>query len=425
MTADETTPLDWRIIEAPQPATLDDPDAWAYLGMAEIDREINLEAYGYDDLALAPLDILSGMQHQEYDAKRRFVAVRTDASADASGDATRTPTPSDVVGYLFSSLPRSSNQHLGELYTFVRRSARGAGIGSALLALGERLAADAGRTVLYSASQHGVDLPAGPGALDPTTGAGHVPADEPGPRFASHHGYVLEQVERHSVLDLPVAPDLLERFDAESRAVAGSDYRTHTWQDSVPGEWLDQVGLLYTRMSTDPPQGGIDFHEDAWDGQRVQVWLDQIVEKGHGVADHGGRARPDGDARRLHGLRLPRRPARFAFQEDTIVLEEHRGHRLGHAPEVREPRAARRGPAGHPAHPHMERRGERPHARHQHGAGLRAGRRVRELAEAGGDVSHLAGMDAGPTPWRIVEVPRASSLDAPGGVGRPRNRPRR
>lgn len=316
----ESTPT-WRIVEAPHPTDLDSPDAWAYLGIAQVEAEVTTEIHGYDDLADEARDVLAGMDSQEYTTKQRFVAVRTDAP--------ETPGPQDVLGHLAVALPTSSNTHLGELSVQVRPAHRRHGIGSALWETGERVLVDAGRTVLFTDTQHGTEPAPGPGALEARTGAGRVPADDPGPRFVRSKGYALEQVERHSILPLPVDPGALDRLRAQALAAAGPDHRTHVWEDDVPEQWREQVGTLFTRMSTDAPLGDIDFREDPWDARRVGVWLEELRAKGHGllmtVAEHV----PSGTLAAFSVLDYPEDRPAFAYQEDTLVLREHRGRRLG------------------------------------------------------------------------------------------------
>ncbi|MGN0111748.1 MAG: GNAT family N-acetyltransferase, partial [Cellulosimicrobium funkei] len=325
---DVSLPRGYALVEAPHPASLDAPEAWAYLAVADVGREHELEVHGYDDLALPPREIFTGMAHQEYSTKRRFVVVRSAAAAAWHGQGVP-PAVGDVVAHLFVTRPVTSNEHLGESYAVVRPAERGRGIGGALLALGERLNLDAGRTVLFSDTNHGEEPPPGPGALEATTGAGRVPADAPGPRFLRAHGYVLEQVERHSVLDLPVAPAVLDAHREDARAAAGSDYRLHTWTDEVPEAWADQVAVLFTRMSTDAPTGGVDYGEDPWDARRVRTWVQQQAENDDAFLVCAAEHVPSGTLAAFTVLVHPRGREDFAIQEDTLVLREHRGRRLG------------------------------------------------------------------------------------------------
>ncbi|MBM7821440.1 GNAT superfamily N-acetyltransferase [Cellulosimicrobium cellulans] len=321
-------PPGFALVEAPHPTSLDDADAWAYRAVADIGRELELEVHGYDDLALRPRDVLSGMDHQEYAAKRRFVVVRSAAAGALVADGVPPAVP-DVVAHLFVSRPTTSNEHLGEAYPFVRPGERGRGIGTALLSLGEHLNLDAGRTVLFSDTAHGEEPAPGPGAIEATTGAGRVPADAPGPRFLQARGYVLEQVERHSVLDLPVASEALDTHRGAASEHAGPDYRVHTWTDEVPDAWLDQVAVLFTRMSTDAPTGGVEYGEDPWDARRVRTWVGEQAEKRNGFLVSAAEHAPTGALAAFTVFAYPRDRDDFAFQEDTLVLREHRGRRLG------------------------------------------------------------------------------------------------
>ncbi len=321
-------PPGYALVEAPHPASLDDADAWAYHAVADIGRELELEVHGYDDLALRPRDVLSGMDHQEYAAKRRVVVVRSAVASALIADGVPPAVP-DVVAYLFVLRPTTSNEHLSEAFVAVRPAERGRGIGTALLALAERLAVDAGRTVLLSNTSHGEEPPPGPGALAATTGAGRVPADAPGPRFLRAHGYVLEQVERHSVLDLPVPSADLDAHRAAAREHAGPDYRVHTWTDAVPDAWLDLVAVLFTRMSTDAPTGGVEYGEDPWDARRVRTWVGEQAEKRNGFLVSAAEHVPTGTLAAFTVFLYPHDRDDFAFQEDTLVLREHRGRRLG------------------------------------------------------------------------------------------------
>ena len=295
------------------------------------------------------------------------------------GDRT-TPRPEDVVGRGMLSLPQKGNTHLAVVYVGVHPEHRGRGIGAALWEVGERAARETGRTVIMSDSSHSPEPPPGPGTIESSTGSGRVPADDAGVRFALARGFALEQVARHSVLDLPVAPERLVAFRERAQAAAGDDYRTLTWQDEVPEEWLDQVAILETRMSTDPPDGGLDLEEDPWDAERVRATSQQLHDRGHGYLITAVEHVPTATLAGFTMVAYPLARPEVVFQEDTLVLEEHRGHSLGAAREDREPPGARPGAPVLATRPHLERAGEQPHAGHQRGPRLRAVERRRRVA---------------------------------------------
>ncbi len=334
-----------RIVEAPLPESLDDPAAWAYLGIADVDRRIEMAEHGYDDLVTEPQEVLAGMRHQAFVTKRRFVAVRIPAGAagaagadaahmprpiplGAGGDRFR-PQPDDVVGHLFLGLPRAGNTHRAELEVAVRPGRRGEGLGTALADLGERLAREAGRTVWGCWVEHAVEPPAGPDAVASESGAGHVPAHHPSTRFLLGRGYRLGQVERHSLLDVAGAGARARRLLEQARARAGVDYRVHTWAGAAPERWLDDLAILLTRMSTDTPVGALDYVEEPWGADRVRARDSQYAEGGMGTLTTAVEHLPTGRLAGFTTISFQVDRGSHAYQDDTLVLTEHRGRRLG------------------------------------------------------------------------------------------------
>lgn len=316
-----TSSAPWRILELAPVPSVDHPDAWAYHGMAAVDRAVETANLGHDDLARPVRQIVSGMLHQEYTRKQRFVAVldRPDGTA---------PTADDVVGCAFLAMTLKENTHTADIYVGVHPDHQRQGIGTALAARAEEVAADAGRTTFFGWSLAPREAADDEEALVPATGAGRIPADTPGVRFALRRGYTIEQVERMSRLDLPVDPDRLAAFEAEARAKAGDDYRTHTWED-LPEEWYEGYAQLMTRMSTDVPQGALDFGEEAWDAERVRAFLQDRADSGHRLLTTLVEHVPSGEIVAGTSFMLQDGKPAFVFQEETIVLEAHRGHRLG------------------------------------------------------------------------------------------------
>ena len=165
--------------------------------------------------------------------------------------------------------------------------------------------------------------------MTPPTGSGRIARTDAFASFAARHGLVLEQSERYSVLPLPVDPDLLERLRAEAQAAAGPGYRVITWRDRCPDEWVDQLAVLETRMSTDAPSAGVEREEDPWDAGRVRSAEARSAASGHGTLGSAAVHVPTGTLAGFTQLELPRERPEVVFQEDTLVLREHRGNRLG------------------------------------------------------------------------------------------------
>lgn len=316
-----SAPTPWRVFEVAPVPSVDHPDAWSYHGIAAVERATEIAIRGYDDLARQARQTVSGMLHQEYARKQRFVAVlnRPDGGA---------PTADDVVGFGFLAMTLKDNTHAADVYVAVHPDHRRQGIGAALAARVEEAAADAGRTTFFAWATAPREAADDEEAVVPATGVGRLPADVAGVRFALGRGYSLEQVERMSRLDLPVDSDKLATFEAEARAKAGDDYRTHTWE-GIPEEWHAGYAQLMTRMSTDVPQGELDFGEETWDADRVRVYLQDRADSGQRLLTTLVEHVPSGEIVAGTSFLLQDAKPTFVFQEETIALKTHRGHRLG------------------------------------------------------------------------------------------------
>ncbi len=171
--------------------------------------------------------------------------------------------------------------------------------------------------------------PAGSGArLAPPTGAGSVPADDPKVRWWRDRGFRLEQVERVSRFELPPDRATLARFRRDAEG-ATPDYREHRWIDVTPERRRDDMAVLMTRMTTDAPSAGMEEPESVWTAQRV---VD--AESGRTPADPElltvvVEHMPTGRLAGFTRLSVPRDPGDAVSQAETLVLREHRGHRLG------------------------------------------------------------------------------------------------
>ncbi len=201
---------------------------------------------------------------------------------------------------------------------------RGKGIGSALLAQLEVLADADGRTVrqCYSIARN---LPGE--RLDSPTGFGSVPLADPGVSFLRNRGWNLEQVERSSRLPLPV-DDITERLE-QALARSGPDYRVQTWTGRTPERWLEDIALLSTRMSTDAPSGGMDEAEEVWTVERVLEYEERLDDSPRTSLFAAVEHVPSGHLVGYTELSVPAELDRAVSQEDTIVMREHRGHKLG------------------------------------------------------------------------------------------------
>ena len=222
----------------------------------------------------------------------------------------------DPVGLWGCYMPLLDNLDVAYCDNVVRPDRRREGIGTLQLAEIERRAREGGRTVVQSFEGH----PADPDAEDPARD------------FAMRHGARPTLPANRNDLDLDGTPEALEAalavLDAEVAGADLSDYRLVTWWDRCPDEYLEDRALLRQRMSTDAPQGDMVLEEEVWDGERVREGERVMAEQGCTVVETCALHVPSG---RLVAFTVLGMPAdrRHVFQEDTLVLREHRGHRLG------------------------------------------------------------------------------------------------
>ncbi len=322
-------PLTVRIVEAPVPDTLDSPDVWALREVTDLEHAMHVEIWGYPDLAESLRACWAWARNETYGRRLHLVAL------DGDGE-TALADPARVLGSLSVHLPNEHNTHLVEAFVTVRASARGRGVGTALAERAEVIAREAGRRLIMSWSDHAAEPPEPTGpddapVLHPSTGSGRIP-DDAASRFARRLGYALEQAERHSVLPLPADDAVLAALQAQAVAAAGTHYRVVTWTDVAPEKWLDAYGVLFTRMSTDVPLGGLDIEEDVWDAGRVRDFEATHAEAGHRLLVAAAEHVPTGTLAAFTVLVV--RPGAAGdpdavFQDSTLALKEHRGHRLG------------------------------------------------------------------------------------------------
>ncbi len=311
------TTVPWAVQEVPVPASLADDDAWALLAEAELERVVQRAAWGHDDLAYPAADTLEAMREQRYTARTHLMVTHPER-------------PREVIGVAFLRAPLAGNTHLVDAEVLVHPEHRGRGIGTALLAEVESRTRAMGRRLLILNSDHGPEPAADdPAAMTPPTGSGRIARTDPFSRFATAHGFALEQTERYSVLPLPVDPAALVALRAQAQAAAGPDYRVVTWRDRSPDEWVDQLAVLETRMSTDAPSGGVEIEEDPWDAARVRAAEAVSAAAGRGSLVAAALHVPSGTLAGFTELEFPLDSPEVVFQEDTLVLREHRGHRLG------------------------------------------------------------------------------------------------
>jgi GNAT superfamily N-acetyltransferase len=299
------------------PTSLCGEESYDFAQSAGVSDAVERGVWGHDDHGM---DLPERLARDQATADRGFVL-------GVARDGGR------IVANARLKFPLRDNLQTVSVRLEVLPSHRRRGIATALLAFAERQVASRGRTVIMAWSDAPVQggEPTGP-VLVPPTGAGSFPASEPSAVLALRSGFELVQVDRLSVLHLTPAPAVLDgvgRQEREARAVGSGNYELLAWTDHCPADLVDDYSLLRRRMSTDPPLGGFAQEEEAWDSDRIRREEDRSLAAGASNLVCAVRHRASG---RLVGHTILQwsasRPA-VVYQEDTLVLEEHRGHRLG------------------------------------------------------------------------------------------------
>jgi GNAT superfamily N-acetyltransferase len=297
----------FSIEEIDIPATVDDPSGVAFIDAIEVGNVVAVESFGTPDIVYEPDEELPQFTNP-FQPARLFVAR-------ADGRAVAQATTETQIG---------DNADTSWVQVLVHPEYRGRGIGRALAdRLEETVVADGRRkAIAYVAGRE-----LGGARLTSPTGFGSIAADARSTRFMQARGYSFEQVERMSRLELPVVG--LEGLLAAAEEASGPGYRVHTWVDRTPEHWLEDRALLATRMSTDAPSAGLEEPEDVWTVQRVRDVDDRRESNPRRHLVAAAEHVPSGRLVAYSVLSVARQTHRAVQQYATLVLREHRGHRLG------------------------------------------------------------------------------------------------
>ena len=299
----------FTIDELAIPASIGAPEASDFVEMTRVRNRVGAEIAGNYDLAVRPDELLPAWLAQDFDEKRMLVA-RVDGR---------------IVARAVAELPRGTTVVWAAVE--VLRRFRKRGIGGALYERIEAIAAAAGRSVVQGFVLQGASDSVE--RIVAPTGFGSVPRDDDATRFLLARAFTLEQVARMGRLELPADPGVLARFVDRATVDAGQGYRLHHWTGRTPLEHLGRVARLRARLARDAPQGGLEPDTSPWTADRVRA-EDDVLQSSPRVrvtalAEH----LPTGEAAGYTELHSPAERARAVVQGDTIVLQEHRGHRLG------------------------------------------------------------------------------------------------
>ena len=199
---------------------------------------------------------------------------------------------------------------------FVPPERRRRGIGTALAGWMANRAEQEGRTHLVTT----VDLP-----IDQRD-------THPYRRFAEHVGYAVASVEIRRRLALPVDPAMLDELAVEA-AQHHSAYRIEAHTGLLPDHLLPSYCAAAGRLAIDAPTGDLAFEQEAL--------TPEVLRQRDVMHRAAGRERlatvaldAAGQVVAYNDLIVPEGDYQHVDQWGTLVVPEHRGHRLGLAVKV-------------------------------------------------------------------------------------------
>jgi GNAT superfamily N-acetyltransferase len=205
-----------------------------------------------------------------------------------------------VVGVAELELPLTENLDVGWCEVNVLPDERRRGVGRALWQAVLDLAGDAGRTRI-----------GGEVSLDPH-------GSRAGLDFALALGAEEKHREDHLLAELPVAP-----------APIDPAYDVVAWHGRCPDEHRAAYLAMRNQMNADVPTGELDLEAAVLDDARLASSEERLA-RSYDVRVAAARRRSNGTFGGYSLLFVPH-GADYGWQDDTLVMPEHRGHRLGAA----------------------------------------------------------------------------------------------
>jgi GNAT superfamily N-acetyltransferase len=222
-----------------------------------------------------------------------------------------------LVGGAELFFPLMDNRHMAYAEVHVAPQNRRQGVGSAVLEHVVDRVRSRGRTVLLAEA--------------------NLPLDEreshPYTQFARKHGFALASVEVRRDLRLPVPASRIAAWERQAEP-HHAGYHLETFVDSLPEQFVESYCALTNRLSIDAPTGDIEFEPEGMTPHALRVREQKLKEQGRTMLETLGLDKA-GRVVAQTTLAVPSDNPEVALQWGTIVLPEHRGHRLGMAVKAR------------------------------------------------------------------------------------------
>jgi GNAT superfamily N-acetyltransferase len=304
---------DVRIEQLWIPDSLDGPDCTDFLAAVEVGRKVRMQTWGSDDLAYTPLEKLLELADPY---ERQVILV---AKVDG-----------DIVGAVDIALPLADNLDLAEFTLDILPEFQRQGVGRQLLEAAEQFARDEGRTMILIDTNHpGVSLSTSEAdQLVPGSGLGFVPMGSREVEFARKTGYTLQHIEQFSSCRLPLDTKLVAELEDEAEQANAGRYRLHHWTDRCPDIWLEAVAALENQAGEDAPAAASEA-DMVFDGAMIREAEEATIAQGRRTVVTAVEHIATGMMVGLTTISVLSQRQDVVFQDDTVVLQEHRGNKLG------------------------------------------------------------------------------------------------
>ncbi|GAB2541375.1 GNAT family N-acetyltransferase [Brachybacterium huguangmaarense] len=274
-----------------------------------LDRALDEHAFGGSEATTVERK-RAELADSPYWTSRRWVAVAETMEGAQS-----------IVGRAGVQLATRENTDTAYVGAAVHPAFRGHGIGTALV---EQAIVPAVRECGRSLVSAWVEIPAEGEIEDPST---------PAVRLSRRFGLERRSVGVCRVLPLPLDAALLERLGAEAEERIG-DYRIEVWDDVVPEEHLAAYGALLHQLDLDDPDEDVEDEPAEYTPERIRTSEERRRASGTRAIIAVAIA-PDGTFAGNSEIHIGTgEGTTLGWQENTLVMPEHRGHRLGLALKV-------------------------------------------------------------------------------------------
>ncbi|MEO7132018.1 MAG: GNAT family N-acetyltransferase [Dermatophilaceae bacterium] len=228
-----------------------------------------------------------------------------------------------VLGYAAAYFPDRDNTGLCWSEVLVAPEHQRQGVGSVLVGWLEDRAREECRAVIVNEAV----VPDG-------ARVGH-----PGRAFAESRGYAVANVEIVRRVQLPVPEDVLDELGTSAQTAFGDRYEVSVHLNGVPLELQASLCVATNRLGLDAPTGDIDYEEESLTPVDYQDYLAHEADLGRTRLTALAVERDTGVVAAYTDIVVAAGDPDLAFQWGTLVLPEHRGHRLGAAVKVANLRA--------------------------------------------------------------------------------------